>query len=69
MPGILFPQPSARDLDRCEAAAPAELPGNREVVIVAFREQPQERARRLARPAIDGEIAAATGDQQTRGAP
>jgi hypothetical protein len=94
MPGILFPQLTARDLDGRERMLPTELPGEWNVVIVAFRRQQQSLvdswvpwlqkraatapglgfaelpaiglAWQPARPAIDGGMAAAISDQQTR---
>jgi hypothetical protein len=94
MPGILFPQLTARDLDGREVMLPSGLPGAWTVVIVAFRRQQQslvdswvpwlqERAATTpglglaevpaiglawqpARPVIDGGMAAAISDQQTR---
>ena len=92
--GFSFPQLAARDLDGREVALPARLPGEWNVVIVAFRRQQQElvdswvpwleeRAAAMpwlrfaelpaiglrwqpARPVIDGGMAAAIRDQQTR---
>ena len=94
MAGISFPRLRARDLDGREVTLPAGLPGEWNVVIVAFRRQQQslvnswvpwlqEQAATTpglgfaelpaiglqwqpARPAIDGGMAAAIGDQQTR---
>jgi hypothetical protein len=42
MTGISFPQLGARDLDGCEVVLPAGLPGEWNVVIVAFRRQQQD---------------------------
>src|SRR5512142_3000291 len=92
--GFSFPQLAARDLGGREVALPAGLPGEWNVVIVAFRRQQQElvdswvpwledlaattpglRFAELpaiglrwqpARPVIDGGMAAAIRDQQTR---
>jgi hypothetical protein len=94
MPGLSFPRLLARDLDGREVMLPAGLPGEWNVVIIAFRRQQQElvdswvpwlaeRAAAIpglrfaelpaiglqwqpARPAIDGGMAAAIRDQQTR---
>lgn len=94
MNGMSFPQLAARDLGGREVALPAGLPGEWNVVIVAFRRQQQglvdswvpwleERAATIpglrfaevpaiglrwqpARPVIDGGMAAAIPDQQTR---
>ena len=94
MTGLCFPPLTARDLDGCEVALPAGLPGEWNVVIVAFRRQQQglvdswvpwleEQAAAIpglrfaelpaiglqwqpARPVIDGGMAAAIRDQQTR---
>jgi hypothetical protein len=94
MRGILFPPLGARDLNGREVALPAGLPGEWNVVIVAFRRQQQElvdswvpwlaeRAAVMprlafvelpsigvrwqpARPVIDGGMAAAIRDEQTR---
>ena len=91
---IWFPQLGARDLEGREVKLPAGLPGEWNVVIVAFRRQQQElvdswvpwleeraavtpwlRFAELpaiglqwqpARPVIDGGMAAAIRDQQTR---
>ncbi len=91
---ISFPQLGAHDLDAREVSLPAELPGEWNVVIIAFQRQQQElvdswvpwleeRAAvtpwlrfaelpaiglqwRAARPVIDGGMAAAIRDQQTR---
>ena len=92
--GISFPRLETRDLDGREVTLPAGLPGEWNVVIVAFRRQQQElvdswvpwleeRAATIpglrfvelpaiglqwqpARPVIDGGMAAAILDQQTR---
>ncbi len=94
MAGAWFPRLTARDLDGREVALPAGLPGEWNVVIVAFRREQQELADswvpwlekrtaagpRLgfvelpaiglpwqpARPVIDGGMAAAIHDQETR---
>ena len=94
MKEISFPQLGARDLDGREVTRPAGLPGEWNVVIIAFQRQQQERVdswcpgwrsgqpRRRglrfaevpaiglqwqpARPVIDGGMAAAIRDQQTR---
>ncbi|MHB1430955.1 MAG: hypothetical protein ACYCVZ_02400 [Streptosporangiaceae bacterium] len=94
MTELVFPRLAARDLDGREVLLPAGLPGEWNVVIVAFRRQHQalvdswvpwlrQRAEvrpglgfaelpaiglawRPARPAIDGGMAAAISDQQTR---
>jgi hypothetical protein len=94
MTGLCFPPLTARDLDGREVALPAGLPGEWNVVIVAFRRQQQglvdswvpwleEQAATIpglrfaelpaiglrwqpARPVIDGGMAAAIRDQQTR---
>jgi hypothetical protein len=91
---ISFPQLGARDLDGREVTLPAGLPGEWNVVIIAFQRQQQElvdswvpwleeRAAVMpwlrfaelpaiglqwqpARPVIDGGMAAAIRDQQTR---
>jgi hypothetical protein len=41
MNGVSFPQLAARDLGGREVALPAGLPGERNVVIVAFRREQQ----------------------------
>jgi hypothetical protein len=89
-----FPRVTAHDLDRREVVLPAGLPGEWNVVIIAFRREQQElvdswmpwleqRAAtdprlgfvelpaigmqwQLARPVIDGGMAAAVRDQETR---
>jgi hypothetical protein len=94
MTGISFPRLAARDLDGRQVMLPAGLPGEWNVVIIAFRRQQQEladswvpwleeRAAEMpwlrfaelpaiglqwqpARQVIDGGMAAAIGDQQTR---
>jgi hypothetical protein len=94
MTGPSFPRLTARDLDGHEVMLPAGLPGEWNVVIVAFRRQQQElvdswvpwleeRAAEMpclrfvelpaiglqwqpARPVIDGGMAAAIRDPQTR---
>jgi hypothetical protein len=94
MTGPSFPRLTARDLDGREVMLPAGLPGDWNVVIIAFRRQHQElvdswvpwleeRAAAIpglrfaelpaiglqwqpARPVIDGGMAAAIRDQQTR---
>ncbi|MGE5289539.1 MAG: hypothetical protein ACM3ML_20545 [Micromonosporaceae bacterium] len=94
MTGISFPRLAARDLDGHEVTLPAGLPGEWNVVIIAFQRQQQavvdswvpwlqERAAAMpwlrfaelpaiglqwqpARPVIDGGMAAAIRDQQTR---
>ena len=42
MTGVWFPRLAARDLDGCEVALPAGLPGEWTVVIVAFRREQQD---------------------------
>src|SRR5690349_792763 len=42
MTGVWFPRLAARDLDGCEVALPAGLPGEWNVVIVAFRREQQD---------------------------
>src|SRR5512146_1845412 len=92
--GISCPQLGARDLDGREVTLPAGLPGEWNVIIIAFQRQQQELADswvpwleeraaatpwlrfaelpaiglqwQPARPAIDGGMAAAIRDQQTR---
>ena len=92
--GISFPRLATRDLDGREVTLPAGLPGEWNVVIVAFRRQQQELVNswvpwleeqaatipglrfvelpaiglqwQPARPVIDGGMAAAIRDQQTR---
>jgi len=94
MTGLSFPRLAARDLDGREVMLPAGLPGEWNVVVIAFRRQQQElveswvpwleeRAAVMpwlrfvelpaiglqwqpARPVIDGGMAAAVRDQQTR---
>ncbi len=94
MGGVSFPALAARDLDGREVALPAGLPGEWNVVIVAFRRDQQElvdswvpwleeRAAAMpglrfaelpaiglqwqpGRPVIDGGMAAAIRDQETR---
>ena len=94
MTGISFPRLAARDLDGRDVMLPAGLPGEWNVVVIAFRREQQELADswvpwleqraavmpRLrfvelpaiglqwqpARPVIDGGMAAAIRDQQTR---
>jgi hypothetical protein len=94
MTGPSFPRLAARDLDGREVMLPAGLPGEWNVVVIAFRRQQQElvdswvpwleeRAAEMpwlrfvelpalglrwqpARPVIDGGMAAAIRDQQTR---
>ena len=44
MTGVWFPRLAARDLDGCEVALPAGLPGEWTVVIVAFRREQQDLA-------------------------
>ena len=94
MTEISFPQLGARDLDGHEVMLPAGLPGEWNVVIIAFQRQQQELADswvpwleeraavtpwlrfaelpaiglqwRAARQVIDGGMAAAIRDQQTR---
>ena len=94
MTGPSFPRLTARDLDGREVMLPAGLPGEWNVVVVAFRRQQQEladswvpwleeRAAEMpwlrfvelpaiglqwqpARPVIDGGMAAAIRDPQTR---
>ena len=91
---ISFPRLDARDLDGREVTLPAGLPGEWNIVLIAFQRQQQElvdswvpwleeRAAaapwlrfaelpaiglqwRPARPVIDGGMAAAIRDQQTR---
>ena len=50
MPGILFPQLSARDLDGHEVMLPAGLPGEWNVAVVPFRRQQREAAAATERP-------------------
>ena len=94
MRGVSFPPLAARDLDGREVALPTGLPGEWNVVIVAFQREQQElvdswvpwleeRAATMpwlrfaelpaiglqwqpARPVIDGGMAAAIRDQETR---
>jgi len=94
MTGVWFPRLAVRDLDGCEVALPAGLPGEWTVVIVAFRREQQDlvdswvpwleqraaadsrlrfvelpaigRRWQPARPVIDGGMAAAIPDQETR---
>ncbi len=94
MAGPSFPRLTARDLDGREVTLPAGLPGEWNVIIVAFRRQQQEQADswvpwleeraaampwlgfaelpviglqwQPARTVIDGGMAAAIRDQQTR---
>ena len=42
MTGVWFPRLAARDLDGCEVALPVGLPGEWNVVIVAFRREQQD---------------------------
>jgi hypothetical protein len=94
MTGISFPRLAARDLGGRDVMLPAGLPGEWNVVVIAFRRQQQELADswvpwleeraavmpwlrfvelpaiglqwQPARPVIDGGMAAAIRDQQTR---
>jgi hypothetical protein len=94
MNGVSFPQLAARDLSGREVTLPAGLPGERNVVLIAFRRDQQklvdtwvpwleQRAAAdpglrfvelpaiglqwaPARPAIDGGMAAAIGDEAVR---
>lgn len=42
MVGVSFPRLAARDLDGREVALPAALPGERNVVLIAFRRDQQK---------------------------